>query len=130
MNLPECLGLRLPNFVHFLQAITLREKILYIFRAHVQIVLKNLFYMLLVGLFRRGRKQRAYFLVRRLELLGGDFSTCIDTVGGLARAAAIFNEAVVVDCQVVLENRAYDHSNPSQTSPILRDRKKKNRTYT
>ena len=43
------------------------------------------------------------FLVRRLELLGGDFITCIDTVGGLARAAVIFNEAVVVDCQVVLE---------------------------
>ena len=89
--------------MHFPQAITLCEKILYIFRAHVQIVLKNLFYMLLVGLFRRGCKQRAYFLVRRLELLGGDFSTCVFTVGGLARAAVIFNEAVVVDCQVVLE---------------------------
>ena len=102
-GVPEYLGLRLPNFVHFLQATTLREKILYIFRAHVQIVLKNLFYMLLVGLFRRGRKKRAYFWVRRLELLGGDFITCIDTVGGLTRAAAIFNEAFEYSCQIVLE---------------------------
>ena len=80
-----------------------REDFVHLPGLHVQIVPKNLFYMLLVGLFRRGRKQRAYFWVRRLELLGGDFSTCIDTVGDIARAAVIFNEAVVVDCQVVLE---------------------------
>ena len=59
--------------------------------------------MLLVGLVRRGDQQLTYFGIRRIEFVGGDFSTCVSTVGGIDGAAFIFNEAVVVDCQVVLE---------------------------